>query len=188
MDVEKSDIETGAENSVIGKIIFSEEEIANKAKELGKQISNDFQGEELILIGTLKGAVMWMSELMKNISLRTQIDFMIASSYGSSTETSGYVTIKMDAQINLYNKNVMVVEDIIDTGTTLEYILTKLKERHPKSLTVCTMLDKPSRRTNGLRADYAGFTVDDLFIVGYGLDYDQRYRNLPYISFLNNID
>lgn len=127
-----------------------------------------------------------MCDLMKCLDLDTVIDFVKASSYGSSTTTSGVVKISMDTELNLYNKNVLVVEDIVDTGTTLKYLLEKLNERHPKTLKVCTMLDKPSRRTADFHADYIGFQVEDLFIIGYGLDYDQKYRNLPYISYLQN--
>ena len=171
---------------VIGKILFTEAEIRKRAEELGEEISNEFKGEELVVIGTLKGSVPWMCDLMKCLDLDTVIDFVKASSYGSSTTTSGVVKISMDTELNLYNKNVLVVEDIVDTGTTRKYLLEKLNERHPKSLKVCTMLDKPSRRTADFHADYIGFQVEDLFVIGYGLDYDQKYRNLPYISYLQN--
>lgn len=173
-------------SEAIGTILFTEKQIQSRAKELAKQIEEDFAGEELIVIGTLKGALLWMGDILKNLTVDTKIDFMIASSYGSSTTSSGFVTIKMDCETNLYNKNVLVVEDIIDTGKTLEYLLARLNERHPKNIKVCTMLDKPSRRTNDYTADYIGFSVDDLFVIGYGLDYDQKYRNLPYISYLDN--
>ena len=156
---------------VIGKILFTEAEIRKRAEELGEEISNEFKGEELVVIGTLKGSIPWMCDLMKCLDLDT---------------TSGVVKISMDTELNLYNKNVLVVEDIVDTGTTLKYLLEKLNERHPKTLKVCTMLDKPSRRTADFHADYIGFQVEDLFIIGYGLDYDQKYRNLPYISYLQN--
>jgi len=172
------------ERNAIGTVLITEEEIRNKAKELGAQISKDYEGQELIVVGTLKGSVMWMCELLKFLDLDTQIDFVKASSYGSNTTSSGVVKISLDVETNLYNKNVLVVEDIIDTGKTLTYLTAKLKERHPKSIRVCTMLDKPSRRTTDFKADYIGFTVEDLFIIGYGLDYDQKYRNLPYISYL----
>jgi hypoxanthine phosphoribosyltransferase len=171
---------------VIGKILYTEKDIRQRAEELGKEISKEFAGEELIVIGTLKGSVPWMCDLLKCLDLDTSIDFVKASSYGSSTTSSGVVKISMDTEMNLYNKNVLVVEDIVDTGNTLKYLLEKLQERHPKTLKVCTMLDKPSRRTADFHADYIGFEVDDLFIVGYGLDYDQKYRNLPYISYLQN--
>ena len=171
-----------SESGIFGKILYTEEQIRERAKELAKQISTDFEGEELIVIGTLKGSVLWMCDLLKELTIDTSIDFIKASSYGSSTTSSGVVKIKMDTDMNLYQKNVLIIEDIVDTGTTLTFLLEKLKERNPKTIKVCTMLDKPSRRTTGFVADYIGFTVDDLFIIGYGLDYDQRYRNLPYIG------
>jgi len=158
--------------------------IMTPTRELAKQISTDFEGEELIVIGTLKGSVLWMCDLLKELTIDTSIDFIKASSYGSSTTSSGVVKIKMDTDMNLYQKNVLIIEDIVDTGTTLTFLLEKLKERNPKTIKVCTMLDKPSRRTTGFVADYIGFTVDDLFIIGYGLDFDQKYRGLPYISYL----
>lgn len=171
-----------------GTILYTDKDIQKRAKEIGKKISKDYEGEELILLGTLKGAIMWMSELMKYISLDTKIDFISASSYGSATMSSGIVKIKKDVSMDIYNKNIMIVEDIIDTGTTLKYLKEYLANRNPKDIKICTMLDKPSRRTNDIEADYIGFTVDDLFIIGYGLDYDQKYRNLPYISYLEPDD
>lgn len=169
---------------VIGKILFTEEEIARRADELGRQITKDYQGKDLIVIGTLKGAVMWMSELIKRIDLDLKIDFVAASSYGSGTTSSGIVKVKKDTDLDLYKKDVLIVEDIIDTGTTLTFLKKYLADRNPNSVKICTMLDKPSRRRQPIEAEYVGFTVEDLFIVGYGLDYDQRYRNLPYISYL----
>ncbi|MFC2662918.1 MAG: hypoxanthine phosphoribosyltransferase [Eubacterium sp.] len=172
------------EKSTLGKVLFTEQDICDKAEELGEQITHDYQGEDLIVVGTLKGAVMWMSELVKRIDLDLKMDFVSASSYGSGTTSSGVVKITKDLSMDIYQKNVLIVEDIIDTGTTLNYLTKKFKERGPKSVKICTMLDKPSRRRVPLTPDYKGFTVDDLFIVGYGLDYDQKYRNLPYISYL----
>ncbi|MBQ6582638.1 MAG: hypoxanthine phosphoribosyltransferase [Mogibacterium sp.] len=168
----------------IGKILYTEEQIRKRAQELAAEISRDYEGEEVVVIGTLKGSVMWMCELLKHLELDTSIDFISASSYGSGTSTSGVVKFRMDTEMNLYNKNVLVVEDIVDTGVTLTYVLEKLRERHPKSLKVCTMLDKPARNITGFRADYNGFEIDDLFVIGFGLDYDQKYRDLPYISYL----
>lgn len=176
--------ETECDAKVVGKILFTEDEIRERAIELGRRISEDYAGQELILLGTLKGAVMWMSELMKHITLDTKIDFISASSYGSSTTSSGIVQIKRDVGMDIFNRNVMIVEDIVDTGNTLKYLRDYLQKRNPKSISICTMLDKPSRRTNNLKADYVGFTVKDLFIVGYGLDFDQKYRNLPYVSYI----
>ncbi|WP_417080863.1 hypoxanthine phosphoribosyltransferase [Mobilibacterium timonense] len=179
--------ETAMEQEPVGKILFTEEQIRARARELGRQIREDLKDQdELIVVCTLKGAVMWMTDLVKEIPMDTKLDFVIASSYGSSTASSGVVTIKMDVESNLYKKNVLVVEDIVDSGNTLSFLMEKLKERNPRWLKVCTMLDKPSRRTTGFKADYVGFTVDDLFIIGYGLDYDQRYRGLPYISYLQS--
>ena len=168
----------------IGKILFTEEDIRKRAGELGAQITEEFKGEELIVIGTLRGAVMWMCELIKHIDLDLKIDFMSASSYGSSTTSSGVVKIKKDTTMDLYGKNVLIVEDIVDTGTTLKFLQEYLADRNTKCVKICTMLDKPSRRTKNVQADYIGFEVEDLFIVGFGLDYDQHYRNLPYISYL----
>ncbi len=172
------------DGDTVGEILFTQNDILKRAKQLGKQITKDFEGEELYVICTLKGGVIWMSDLIKNINLDTKIEFICASSYGSASSSSGCVTIKMDVDANLYDKNILIVEDIIDTGTTLAYIVEKLSERNPKSLKICTMLDKPSRRKADVKADYTGFEVDDLFIVGYGLDYDQKYRGLPYVSYL----
>ena len=177
-----------AEKETIGKILFSERDIQKRAKELGKQISRDYKGEELIVVGTLKGAVLWMADLLKNLELDTAIDFVSASSYGSGTMTSGVVKISKDVSLDSYGKNVPIVEDIIDTGTTLKYLVRHFQDRNPKSVTICTMLDKPSRRREDLKADYIGFEVEDLFVIGYGLDYDQKYRNLPYISYLEPND
>ncbi len=172
------------ERSTLGKVLFTEQDILDKAKELGAQITEDYQDSDLIVVGTLKGAVMWMSDLVKNIDLDLKMDFVSASSYGSGTTTSGLVKITKDLSMDIYQKDVLIVEDIIDTGTTLHYLTKKFAERGPKSVKICTMLDKPSRRRVPLTPDYKAFTVEDLFIIGYGLDYDQKYRNLPYISYL----
>lgn len=171
---------------IVGNILYTEKDIQKRAKELGKQISRDYEGQELIMLGTLKGAVMWMSELMKYVTCDVKIDFVSASSYGSSTTSSGIVKITKDIDKNIYDKNVLIIEDIVDTGTTLKYLKEYLSDRNPRSVRICTMLDKPSRRKNDLVADYIGFEVEDLFIIGYGLDYDQKYRNLPYISYLES--
>ncbi len=175
----------GKDVDVIGNILFSEEDIRKRAKEIGKQITEDYSGEKVVLLGTLKGSMFWMADVMKNIKLDTRMDFMIASSYGSSTTSSGIVKMALEPTENLYNKNVIIMEDIIDTGRTLSYVVRKLKERAPKSIKICTMLDKPSRRVSAIQGDYVGFEVEDLFVVGYGLDFDQKYRGLPYITFLD---
>ncbi len=171
-------------NDVIGKILYTEEEILKRAREIGEQITNDFAGEKVVLLGTLKGAVLWMADVMKRINLDTEIDFISASSYGSGTTSSGVVKIKKDIELDIYNKNVIIIEDIVDTGTTLKFLKEYLADRNPKCVKICTLLDKPAGRKVEIEADYIGFTVEDLFIVGYGLDYDQKYRDLPYISYL----
>ncbi|MBQ1390726.1 MAG: hypoxanthine phosphoribosyltransferase [Firmicutes bacterium] len=170
----------------VGRVLFTEEMIRQRAHELGEQISRDYAGEPLVLLCTLKGSVVWMGDLMKEITIDTEIDFISASSYGSSTSSSGVVKISKDVKMDLFQKNVLIVEDIVDTGNTLAFMRDYLKERNPKSVKICTMLDKPSRRTADVVPDYIGFTVDDLFIIGYGLDFDQKYRNLPYVSYLDH--
>lgn len=168
----------------IGKILFTQEQIWRRAEELGQEISEDYAGEKVVLIGTLKGAVPFMADLMKNISLDIEVDFVAASSYGSGTESSGEVILKHDITLDLTDKHVVLVEDIIDTGNTIKALKAYLQKRGPKSVSICTLLDKPARRRVDVKGDYIGFVVDDLFIVGYGLDFNQKYRNLPYISYL----
>ena len=172
----------------IGKVLYSQTDITKRAKEIAAQINKDYDGEDLILLCTLKGSVLWFADILKNITVDTKIDFVSASSYGASKTSSGVVKIKFDPEINMYNANILVVEDIVDTGNTLKYVLAKLQERGPKSIKVCTMLNKESRRTTDLHADYVGFEIDDLFVIGYGLDFDQKYRELPYISYLEEDD
>ena len=166
----------------IGETIIPRERIEKRAGEIGEEISNDYQGEEVVVIGILKGAVMWMSELIKHVTVDTRLDFMAVSSYGSSTKSSGVVKINKDLDASIEGKNAIIVEDIVDSGVTLNYLREYLLGMGPKSLKICTLLDKPSGRRKDINVDYIGFTVGDAFIVGYGLDYDQRYRNLPYIT------
>ena len=177
-----------ADKKQIGKVLFSQEEITKRAKEIGKQIDKDYEGEEVIFLGTLKGSVPWLVDIMKYTTVDSKVDFITASSYGSSTTSSGVVKITYEPRINMYNKHIIVVEDIIDTGNTLKYLTAKIEERGPKSVKICTMLNEESRRVADLHADYVGFEVDDLFVIGYGLDYDQKYRGLPYISYLDETD
>ncbi|MBQ1484242.1 MAG: hypoxanthine phosphoribosyltransferase [Firmicutes bacterium] len=174
------------EKETVGKILYTQEQIYERVEELAREIEKDYEGEELILLCTLKGAVVFMADMMKAINLDTMIDFIAASSYGSGTSTSGFVKVTKDVTMDLYNKNVLIIEDIVDSGTTLKFLKEYLQDRNPKSVKIATLLDKPARRTADVTPDYVGFTVDDLFIIGYGLDYDQRYRNLPYISYLDN--
>lgn len=174
---------------VLGKILFTEEQIANRAKELGRKITEDYKDSEgLIVIGTLKGAVMWMSELIKHIDLPIKLEFISAHSYGASKISSGIVKVDKDIEQDIYKKDVLIVEDIIDTGNTISYLKKRFESRNPRSINICTMLDKPSRRTADVKGEYVGFEVEDLFVVGYGLDFDQMYRNLPYISYLEPED
>ncbi|MCF0233016.1 MAG: hypoxanthine phosphoribosyltransferase [Enterococcus sp.] len=173
-------------SETIGKVLITEEQIQQRAKEIAAQIDKDFKGQEILLVGTLKGAVMWMSEVMKHITVDCKIDFVIASSYGSATTSSGIIKIKKDVDTNIAGKNIIIVEDIVDTGNTLIKLKEHFLNMQPKSVKICSMLDKPSRREADLTIDYIGFEVENLFIVGYGLDFDQKYRDLPYISYLTN--
>lgn len=169
---------------VFGDVMISREEISKKVAELGHEISKDYKGESILAICVLKGAVLFMSDLIRELNVETEIDFMAVSSYGASTESTGVVRILKDLDSNIENKNVLIVEDIIDSGLTLKYLKEYLLARNPKSLKICTLLDKPERRMADIKADYIGFSIENKFIVGYGLDFDQKYRNLPYISYL----
>ena len=166
------------------EVLISREQLADKVAELGAKISEDYKGESLFLIGILKGSVPFMADLMRAISLDVEMDFMSVSSYGSGTKSSGVVRILKDLDSDIAGKNVLIVEDIIDSGLTLAYLKEYLAKRNPKSIKIVTMLSKPARRKADIEADYTGFVVDDKFIVGYGLDIDQKYRNLPYISWI----
>lgn len=162
--------------------LISEADVAAKIAELGAQISKDYDGEEIYMLCILKGGVFFMTELAKHVTVPVSLDFMSVSSYGSQTRSSGNVRIIKDLDTPIEGKNVLVVEDIIDTGRTLAYLLDNLQQRKPKSLKLCTLLDKPEQRVTEVDVDYVGFQIPDKFVVGYGLDYDQHYRNLPYIG------
>ena len=164
------------------RVLLTEEEVDKRIKELGDKISQDYAGESVHLVCVLKGAVFFMCELAKRITVPVTMDFMSASSYGSSTKSSGVVKIVKDLDEPLKDKNVLVVEDIVDSGRTLSYLLKMLGDRGPASVKLCTLLDKPERRVTDVKVDYTGFQIPDEFVVGYGLDYDQKYRNLPYIG------
>ena len=164
------------------KEMLSEEELNTRIRELGEQISKDYEGEDVFLVCILKGAAFFACELAKRITVPVTIDFMATSSYGSGTVSSGEVQIKKDLDLGVEGKNVIIVEDIIDSGNTLHYLSNLFKDRKAKSVKMCAMLDKPERREVDVPMDYIGFTIPDAFVVGYGLDYDQRYRNLPYIG------
>ena len=167
----------------IEEILFTEEEICQKVQELGKQISQDYKEDgEIVIVGVLKGASVFMADLMRRIDMPVRIDFMAVSSYGYSTESSGIVRILKDLDLEIEGEHVLIVEDIVDTGLTLKYLTDNLRTRNVKSLKICTLLDKPEKRKCNLDIDYTGFEIPDKFVVGYGIDYAERYRNLPYIA------
>ena len=163
-------------------VLISEEDVDARIKELGEKISKDFAGQTVHLVCVLKGGTFFMCELAKRISIPVTMDFMSVSSYGNDTKSSGVVRIVKDLDEPLKDKHVIVVEDIVDSGNTLSYLLKVLNERGPASLSLCTLLDKPDRRVANVSVDYTGFEIPDAFVVGYGLDYAQKYRNLPYIG------
>ncbi|HHU74589.1 MAG TPA: hypoxanthine phosphoribosyltransferase [Clostridiales bacterium] len=165
-------------------ILFDEDVLLKRIKELGEEISKDYAGEEVMLVGILKGASVFMSDLIRQITIPAYIDYMVVSSYGNSAETSGVVRIIKDLEDNIEGKNIIIVEDIIDTGLTLDYLKKNLLNRNPKSLKICTLLDKPARRQKEIEIDYKGFDVPDEFIIGYGIDYAEKYRNLPFVGLL----
>ena len=166
------------------QVMISEEEVKARITELAEQISKDFQGEEIIAVGILRGGVYFCTELTKRIAVPVILDFMEASSYGAGTESSGQVNITKDLIEDIAGKNVLIIEDIIDTGRTLSLLLENLRARGPKSLKLCALLDKPERRVVEVAVDYKGFVIPNKFVIGYGMDYDQKYRNLPYIGVL----
>lgn len=168
----------------IREVLFSEEKLSSIVRELGGRISRDYEGKNLLMVSILKGSVVFMSDLMRAVTIPCGIDFMAVSSYGSGAKTSGVVKIIKDLDINLKGYDVLVVEDILDSGMTLNYILELLQSREPKSIRLCTLFDKPDRRTVKVQADYVGAVVPDEFIVGYGLDYAEKYRNLPFVGIL----
>ncbi|MCI8376813.1 MAG: hypoxanthine phosphoribosyltransferase [Lachnospiraceae bacterium] len=170
------------------RVMIPEDEVDAKIQELGKKISEDFAGQEVHLICILKGSIFFVCELAKRITLPVTIDFMQVSSYGAETKSSGVVRLSKDLDEPLQGKNVIIVEDIIDSGRTLNHLVKLLGQRGPKSMTICTLLDKPSRRVVDVEVKYTGFQIPDEFVVGYGLDYDQRYRNLPYIGIIEFVD
>jgi len=164
------------------EVIFTREQIEERASEIGKKITQDYEGKEILIVGILTGCVMWMSEVMKSIELDTSIDFMYVSSYGSATRSSGVVKIIKDLTMNIEGRHVLIMEDIVDSGLTLEYLFRYMKGHKPASLKICAMLDKPSGRKVAIEADYVGYTAPDAFLIGYGLDANHKYRNLPYIT------
>jgi hypoxanthine phosphoribosyltransferase len=172
------------QQATIGEILVQADELQRRVKELGKEISEDYEGKELLLVGVLKGAVFFLSDLMRHIQGPVEVDFMAVASYGSSTDSSGVVRILKDLDAPLEGRHVLIVEDIVDSGLTLQYLLRNLEARKPASLEVCALLTKPDRRKIDLPTRYIGFEIPDRFAIGYGLDYAERYRNLPYVAAL----
>lgn len=168
----------------IDHVLLSQEELQERVRELGRQISQDYAGKEPMLVSVLRGSYIFMADLTRAIDCMCLVDFMAVSSYGSGTSSSGQVNIIKDLSDSIEGKDIIVVEDILDSGNTLYYLMQVLQARNPASIRLCTLLDKPSRRTKPIQSDYVGFTVPDAFVVGYGLDYDEKYRNLPYIGVL----
>ena len=168
----------------IREILFTEEEIRQIVQDMGAKISRDYEGKNLLMVSVLKGSVVFMADLMRAVTVPCRIDFMSASSYGSGVKTSGVGEIIKDLDIPLSGYDVLIVEDILDSGMTLSYLLEILKSRGPRSIRLCTLFDKPDRRKADVTADYTGAVVPDEFVVGYGLDYDEKYRNLPYLGIL----
>ena len=170
----------------VEKVMISEEKIAEIVSDLGAKISEDYKDKNLLMVSVLKGSVIFMSDLMRKITIPCRIDFMAVSSYTGGTKSSGEVKIIKDLDKPIEGYDLLVVEDVLDSGLTLDYILKLLKSRNPKSIKICTLLDKPQRRKVNITADYSGFEIPDEFIVGYGLDYDEKYRNLPFIGCLKS--
>ena len=168
----------------IERVLFTEEALRARVGELAQQINRDLAGKEPVLISVLRGSFIFMADLVRAIELPCRVDFMAVSSYGSGTTSSGQVKITKDLSESIEGRDVLVVEDILDSGNTLSYLLKLLEARHPASIRLCTLLDKPERRTKPVAVQYTGFTIPDEFVVGYGLDYDEKYRNLPYIGIL----
>ncbi|MBC8534604.1 hypoxanthine phosphoribosyltransferase [Yeguia hominis] len=168
----------------ISKVLYSQEDLQNVVARLGKQISEDYRDKNLLMISILKGSVVFMADLMRAVTIPARIDFMSVSSYGSGVKTSGVVRILKDLDKPIEGYDLLIVEDILDSGMTLDYIVGILKARNPRSIRICTLFDKPERRVTDIKADYVGLQVPDEFIVGYGLDFDEVYRNLPFIGVL----
>lgn len=166
----------------IKEVLVTSEEIQNKVKELAEKINCDYKNKNLVVVGVLKGAAVFMSDLIKNIDVPLTIDFIAVSSYGSSTESSGVVKLIKDLEESIEGKDVLIVEDIIDTGLTLSYLVENLKSRGPNSVRICSLLDKPERRKVDVKVDYVGFKIPDKFVVGYGIDFAEKYRNSSYVA------
>lgn len=169
----------------IEKILFSEEQLRERVRQLGAQITEDYAGEELVLVCILRGSYIFMADLSRAIDLPLSADFIALSSYGGGTSSSGQVELRKDLSDPVEGKHLLIVEDILDSGNTLYYLTNLLRTRHPASVRICTLLNKPERREKNIHPDYVGFTIPDAFVVGYGLDYAEKYRNLPYVGVLS---
>jgi hypoxanthine phosphoribosyltransferase len=167
----------------VGKILISEPELARRVRELSKQVERDFKGRELVVVAVLNGTVMFLADLIRHLSLPLRLDFIGVSSYGAGTE-SGELVFTKELRLDVRGRDVLLVDDILDTGRTLKRVLAKLQQLKPRRIKVCVLLDKPSRREEKVRADYVGFVIPNAFVVGYGLDYAERYRNLPFVGVL----
>ena len=170
---------------VVAEVLVDQDALAERIAELGEEISEDYEGRDLLLVGVLKGAVFFMADLMRHVRVHCEVDFMAISSYGAATDSSGVVRILKDLDINIRDRHVLVVEDIIDSGLTLSYLVRNLSAREPASLEICALLTKPSRREIEVPVRYVGFEIPNRFVIGYGLDFAERYRNLPYVGVLN---
>lgn len=174
------------QDDAIGEVLVPADELTRRVRELAAEVSRDYVGKDLILIGVLKGAVFFLADLMRALEVPCEVDFMAVASYGSATKSSGVVRILKDLDAVIDGRDVLIVEDIVDSGLTLQYLLRNLAGRNPRSLEVCALLIKPSRRKVDLDTKYVGFEIPDRFAIGYGLDHDERYRNLPYVAALND--
>jgi hypoxanthine phosphoribosyltransferase len=173
-------------SAAVSEILIDEETLHGRIGELGAQIVDDYRGEDLLLIGVLKGAIFFMADLMRSIDIACEVDFMAISSYGAGIDSSGVVRILKDLDVSIEGRNVLVVEDIVDSGLTLSYLLRNLEAREPASLEVCALLTKPERRENDVVCRYVGFEIPNRFVIGYGLDFAERYRNLPFVGVLRD--
>jgi len=176
----------GWQDGAIGDVLVPAEDLTRRVRELAGEVSRDYAGKDLVLIGVLKGAVFFLADLMRALEVPCEVDFMAVASYGSATRSSGVVRILKDLDAVIEGRDVLIVEDIVDSGLTLQYLLRNLAGRNPRSLEVCALLVKPSRREVDLETRYVGFEIPDRFAIGYGLDHDERYRNLPYVAALND--
>jgi hypoxanthine phosphoribosyltransferase len=170
----------------VGEVLIDEDALRGRIAELGREISTDYQGRDLLLVGVLKGAVFFMADLMRELTVPCEIDFMAISSYGAATDSSGVVRILKDLDINIEGRHVLVVEDIIDSGLTLSYLMRNLESREPETIEVCALMTKPERREIDVPVRYIGFEIPNRFVIGYGLDFAERYRNLPYVGVLHD--